>query len=89
MDFHVVHATSEMPSYMEKQKRRSILLLVLNLENIDIVKSLLIDKSLYGLKSSAARFHEHLSESLLRLGLRRPSMILIYGWWTRHHMINI
>jgi hypothetical protein len=31
-------------------------------------KNLIIDKSLYGLKTSAARFHEHLSESLLRLG---------------------
>jgi hypothetical protein len=29
-------------------------------------KNLIIDKSLYGLKTSAARFHEHLSESLLR-----------------------
>jgi hypothetical protein len=29
-------------------------------------KSLIIDKSLYGLKTSAARFHEPLSESLLR-----------------------
>jgi hypothetical protein len=28
-------------------------------------KNLVIDKSLYGLKTSAARFHEHLSESLL------------------------
>jgi hypothetical protein len=33
-------------------------------------KNLIIDKSLYGLKIStaAARFHDHLSESLLRLG---------------------
>jgi hypothetical protein len=28
---------------------------------------MVIDKSLYGSKTSAARFHEHLSESLLRL----------------------
>jgi hypothetical protein len=34
-------------------------------------KNLIIDKSLYGLKTYAARFHEHLSESLLRLGLRK------------------
>jgi hypothetical protein len=34
-------------------------------------KNLIIDKSLYGLKTSAARCHEHLSESLLRLGLKR------------------
>jgi hypothetical protein len=26
---------------------------------------------LYGLKTSAARFHEHLSESLLRLGVKK------------------
>jgi hypothetical protein len=31
----------------------------------------MIDKSLYGLKTSAARFHEHLSESLLRLGFKK------------------
>jgi Reverse transcriptase (RNA-dependent DNA polymerase) len=29
-------------------------------------KNLIINKSLYGLKTSAARFHEHLAESLLR-----------------------
>jgi hypothetical protein len=29
-------------------------------------KNLIIDKSLYGLKTPAARFHEHLSESILR-----------------------
>jgi hypothetical protein len=34
-------------------------------------KSLIIDKSLYGLKTSADRFHEHLSESLLRLGFTK------------------
>jgi hypothetical protein len=39
-------------------------------------KNLIIDKPLYGLKTSAARFHEHLSESLLRLVLRRLSMTL-------------
>jgi hypothetical protein len=32
---------------------------------------LIIDKSLYGLKTSAARFHEHSSESLLRLGFKK------------------
>jgi hypothetical protein len=30
----------------------------------------MIDKFLYGLKTSAARFQEYLSESLLRLGLK-------------------
>jgi hypothetical protein len=31
------------------------------------VKNLIIDNSLYGLKTSAARFHEHINESLLKL----------------------
>jgi hypothetical protein len=43
-------------------------MLVLNLERIYTVK---LDKSLYGLKTSAARFHEYLSESLLRLGFKK------------------
>jgi hypothetical protein len=34
-------------------------------------KNLIIDKSLYGLKTSAAKFHEHLSKSLLRLGFKK------------------
>jgi hypothetical protein len=34
-------------------------------------ENIIIDKSLYGLKTSAARFHEHLSESLLRLGYKK------------------
>ena len=33
-------------------------------------KRLLIDKSLYGLKTSAARFHEHCSAKLLKMGFR-------------------
>ena len=33
-------------------------------------KRLIIDKSLYGLKSSAARYHEHLSETLRKMGFR-------------------
>ncbi len=33
-------------------------------------KRLIIDKSLYGLKSSAARFHEHLSVTLKKMGYR-------------------
>ena len=31
-------------------------------------KRLIVDKSLYGLKTSAARFHEHLSAKLKRMG---------------------
>jgi hypothetical protein len=34
-------------------------------------KNLIIKKSLYGLKTSAARFHEHLAESLIRLGFKK------------------
>jgi hypothetical protein len=34
-------------------------------------KNLIIDKSLYGLKTAVARFHEHLSKSLLRLGFKK------------------
>jgi hypothetical protein len=34
-------------------------------------KNLIIDKYFYGLKTSAARFHEHLSESLLRIGFKK------------------
>jgi hypothetical protein len=43
-------------------------------------KSLIIDNSLYGSKTSAARFNEYLNESLLRLGFKKTSMTLIYGW---------
>jgi hypothetical protein len=34
-------------------------------------KNLIINKSLYGLKTSTARFHEHLVESFLRLGFEK------------------
>jgi hypothetical protein len=34
-------------------------------------KNLIIDKSVYQLKTSAARFHEHLRESLLRLDSKK------------------
>jgi hypothetical protein len=34
-------------------------------------KNLILDKFLNGLKTSAARFHEHLSEPLLRLGFKK------------------
>jgi hypothetical protein len=46
-------------------------------------KYLIIDKSLYGLKTSTARFHEHLSESLLRLGFKKtkhdPNLWMVDG----------
>jgi hypothetical protein len=45
-------------------------------------KNLINDKSLYGLKTSAARFHEHSSESLLRLGFKKtkhdPDLWMVY-----------
>jgi hypothetical protein len=34
-------------------------------------KNLIIDKSLYGLKTSATRFHEHSNDLLLRLGFKK------------------
>jgi Reverse transcriptase (RNA-dependent DNA polymerase) len=34
-------------------------------------KNLIVVKSLHGLKTSAARFHEHLAESLLRIGFKK------------------
>jgi hypothetical protein len=71
MDFHVVHVTSEMPSYMEKQKEKVYITagpgFGANLHG----KNLIIDKSLYGIKTFATRFHEHLTESLLRLGFKK------------------
>jgi hypothetical protein len=62
MDFHVVHVTSEMPVYITAGPEFGV-----HLHG----KNLITDKSLYGLKTSAARFHEHLSESLLRLGFKK------------------
>jgi hypothetical protein len=34
-------------------------------------KNLIIDKSLYGLKTSVVSSHEHLSKSILRLGFKK------------------
>jgi hypothetical protein len=51
-------------------------------------EKLIIDKFLYGLKISACIFHEHLSKSLLRLGFKKQSINMIYGWWTVHHIMN-
>jgi hypothetical protein len=71
MDFHVMHVTLEMPSNMEKQKIKVYITAGPEF-GVDLHgKNLIIDKSWYGLKTSAARFHEHLSESLLRLGFKK------------------
>jgi hypothetical protein len=82
MNFHVVHVTSEMISYMEKQRKKVYITagpkFGANLHG----KNPIIDKSLYGLKTSAARFHEHLSKSLLRLGFKKtkhdPDLLMVY-----------
>jgi predicted fused transcriptional regulator/phosphomethylpyrimidine kinase len=65
-----VHVTSGMPSYMEKTKEKIYTTAGPEFGAKSHGKNLIIDKSLYGLKTSAARFHEHLSESLLRLGFK-------------------
>ena len=46
-------------------------------------KSMIIDRSLYGLRSSAARFHEHLSEKLRKLAFR-PSKADPDLWICKH-----
>jgi hypothetical protein len=46
-------------------------------------KRLLIDRALYGLKSSAARFHEHLSIALKKQGFC-PSKADFDLWYCKH-----
>ena len=46
-------------------------------------KRMIIDRSLYGLRSSAARFHEHLSEKLRKMGFR-PSKADPDLWFRKH-----
>ena len=46
-------------------------------------KRLIIDKSLYGLKSSAARYHEHLSHTLRKMGYK-PSLADPDLWMKKH-----
>jgi hypothetical protein len=70
VDFHVVHVTSGVPSYIENQKEKVYITAGPELGVIFHGKYLIIDKSLYALKTSAARFHERLSESFLRLGFK-------------------
>jgi hypothetical protein len=69
---------------MEKQRRKSI---TAGPEfGVDLHgKNLIIDKSLYGFKTSAARLYEHLSESLLRLEFKKtkhdPDLWMgFYSW---------
>jgi hypothetical protein len=56
MDFHVVRATSEISSYLENNKKVSVTS-VPEFGTNSHGKNLIIDKSLYGCKTSAARFH--------------------------------
>jgi predicted fused transcriptional regulator/phosphomethylpyrimidine kinase len=51
-------------------------------------KNLIIEKSLYGFKTSIARFHEHLVESVLRLGFKKSNHDPDFGWWTSHDIMN-
>jgi hypothetical protein len=67
---HVVHVTSEISSYM-KHKREIYITAGPDFGANLHGKILIIDESLYWLKTSAARFHEHLSESILRLGFKK------------------
>jgi hypothetical protein len=69
MDFHFAHVTSEMLSQW-KNKKNDITSGTKSGVNLH-GKNLIIDDSLYGLKTSAARFHDHLSESLLRLVFKK------------------
>jgi hypothetical protein len=60
----------------------------------------IIDESLYGLKTSAARFHEHVSESILRLEIQEEQLwplfmdggqviklwIFSYVYWWHSHL---
>ena len=58
---------------MERPKKRFALLLVQTLEQPYVERIYIIyniNISLYGLKTSAARFHEHLADSSLRLGFK-------------------
>jgi hypothetical protein len=55
----------------EKTKEKVYMTVGTEFESNLHVINLIIDKSLYGLKISAARFHEHSSESRLRLGFKK------------------
>jgi hypothetical protein len=40
-------------------------------------------------KTSAARFHEHLIDYPLRLGLKKTKHDPDLKWWTSHHIMSI
>jgi hypothetical protein len=70
MDFDVVHVILEMPFY-GKTKETFYITSSPEFGASLHGKNLIIDKSLYGLMTSAASFHEHLAESLPRLGFKK------------------
>jgi hypothetical protein len=51
-------------------------------------KNLIINTSIYGLKTSAARFHEHLAESLIRLRLKKSKHDPDFWMIDKHHIMN-
>jgi hypothetical protein len=71
MDSPVVHVILEMPFWYGKTKEKVYITAGPEFGTTLCGKNLIINKSLYGLKTSAARFHEHLAESLLRLGFKK------------------
>jgi hypothetical protein len=64
MEFHVVHLTLEIPYYMEKAKEKVDIIAGTEFGAILHGKTKIIDKSLYGSKTFAARFHDNISGSL-------------------------
>jgi Reverse transcriptase (RNA-dependent DNA polymerase) len=71
MDSPVVHVILEMPFCTEKPKEKVYITVGPEFGATLCGKNLIINKSLYGLKTSAAKFFEHLAESLLRLGFKK------------------
>jgi hypothetical protein len=71
MNSPAVHVILEMPLCTVKPRKRFTFLQVQSLVQHYVERNLIINKSLYGWKTSAARFHEHLAESLLRLGFKK------------------
>ena len=52
-------------------------------------KALILYNSMYGARTSCARFHEHLAAKLLALGLTHPKLILTYGTETKATIMNM
>ena len=71
MDFPVEHVMLGMPFLYGKTKQKVYITPGPEFGANVCGKNLIINMSFYGLKTSAARFHEHSSESLLRLGFKK------------------